>query len=136
MPEFSFETTISVRFQDFDMMGHVNNAVYATYLEEARTRYLSSVLGVDSDDLSTVLAHLELDFVSPLTASQSVTVGVDTTAVGEKSYTFAYELTADGDVVATAETVQVWIDPETGSAVRIPDELRTSLETHCTMATG
>ena len=41
----TFETTIGVRYRDIDAMGHVNNAVYATYLEQARVRYVDHVLG-------------------------------------------------------------------------------------------
>lgn len=130
MTAFSYETTVPVRFQDYDAMGHVNNAVYATYLEEARTTYLTDALGVAPDDLSTVLAHLELDFVSPLVDEDVVTVGIGTGDVGETSYAFHYELADDDGTVATGETVQVWVDPETGSAVPIPDELRAALESH------
>lgn len=130
MTAFSYETTVPVRFQDLDAMGHVNNAVYATYLEEARTRYLSAVFGVDMADISTVLAHLELDFRSPLVEEDSVTVGIGTGDVGETSYTFHYELAGGDGTVATGETVQVWVDPETGSAVPIPDELRAALESY------
>ena len=41
---YNYKTNISLRFIDFDMMGHVNNSVYFTYLEIARTKYWEEIL--------------------------------------------------------------------------------------------
>ena len=63
MSEFS--TDIQVRFRDIDAMGHVNNAVYATYVEQARTEYFEEILEEGLDAVSTVLASLELSYERP-----------------------------------------------------------------------
>lgn len=120
----SFETTVSVRYQDRDMMGHVNNAVYSTYLEEARIEYLTEGLGIEPNELSSVLAHLELDFEAPLVDAQEATVCLFVTDVGTKSYTFEYGILDGSDTVARAKTVQVWVDPETGTATALPEAVR------------
>ena len=62
MTDFEYETELQVRFRDLDAMGHVNNAVYATYLEQARVDYYADVLGVGLDDIDTVLVNLEIDY--------------------------------------------------------------------------
>lgn len=122
MPDLSFETTIPVRFQDFDMMGHVNNAVYATYLEEARTAYISDALGISTADINSVLAHLELDFLAPIQETTEATVAVGVTDVGSKSLTMSYEVRNNGETAATAETVLVTLDPATGRPTELTDQ--------------
>lgn len=122
MPDFSFETPITVRFQDLDMMGHVNNAVYATYLEEARARYLNEGLGIPIGEINSVLAHLELDFLAPLQETDEVVVAVAVTGVGEKSLTLSYEVRDEDETYATAETVLVTLDPESGRPTELSEQ--------------
>src|SRR5512135_179026 len=62
-----FKTPVAVRFKDLDAMGHVNNAVYATYFEEARAAFARQVLGLTRlDDFDFVVARLEIDFRRPV----------------------------------------------------------------------
>ena len=123
MTDFPYETAIPVRYVDHDTLGHVNNAVYATFLEEARIAYFTEALDEPLTDRSMVIASLEMDFLAPVT-SQSVTVALDVVDVGDKSFTMEYEVEAAGDVVARAETVQVHVDPETGASMSLPDDWR------------
>lgn len=111
-------------------MGHVNNAVYASYLEQARAEYFQSVLGTPLDEIPTVLVHLEIDYRRPIALGDTVTVAMCVTDLGESSLGMEYELCAEGDVAATAETVQVVIDFETERSVSIPDEWRESIDQH------
>lgn len=127
MSDFAYETKISTRYQDLDALGHVNNAVYATYLEEARISYFRDELGLDTDEIATVVVHLELDFEAPLTDPQTVTVGIDVSDIGAKSFTLAYEIADGGATYATGETVLVWIDRETGTSISIPEPIRAKL---------
>lgn len=60
--ENPFTLPIEVRFRDLDVMGHLNNAVYASYLEQARAEYFQSVLASPLDEVPTVLVHLEVDY--------------------------------------------------------------------------
>ena len=59
MADFPYVHRDTVRFRDCDAMGHVNNAVYSTYLEEAR-------IGVLGDLIDFILARVEIDFRSEL----------------------------------------------------------------------
>lgn len=130
-----FETTVDLRYTDLDTYGHVNNAVYATIIEEARVDYLETVLdGVDADvaglDNGTgiVLANLELSFQRPLRRTEKVTVRVRVPKLGSSSIPFEYEIRDDGAVVATGETTVVTIDRETGESVPIPEDWREAIE--------
>jgi acyl-CoA thioester hydrolase len=124
MPDFEYETAIQVRFRDVDAMGHVNNAVYATYLEQARVDYYADVLGVGLDDIDTVLVNLEIDYRQPIELDDEVTVAMGLREVGESSVTAVYEVRAGDRVAATAETVQVYVDPEAGESRPLPEAWR------------
>ena len=121
MSDFEYETELGVRFRDVDAMGHVNNAVYATYLEQARVDYYADVLGVGLDDIDTVLVNLEIDYRSEIALDDEVTVAMGVRDIGESSVTAAYEVRVGERVAATAETVQVYVDPEEGGSRPLPE---------------
>ncbi|MFC5365656.1 acyl-CoA thioesterase [Salinirubrum litoreum] len=120
---FRYETQIPTRYRDLDPMGHVNNAVYASYCEQARMDYFDDVFEMDLDALNMVLAHLELDYERPITQGQSVTVRVRVAEVGGSSFIMASEVLADGEVAATCETTQVVLG-EDGTPTRVPEAWR------------
>jgi acyl-CoA thioester hydrolase len=123
MTDFEYETELQVRFRDLDAMGHVNNAVYATYLEQARVDYYADVLGVGLDDIDTVLVNLEIDYRHEVTlADGTVTVAMGVRSIGESSVVVGYELRAGDRVAATAETTQVYVDPEAGTSRPLPED--------------
>ncbi len=130
MSQFRFVTPISVRFGDLDTLGHVNNVPYVRYLEEGRGHYFDEVVGVPFETIDTVVAELQVEFRSEITRGQDVEVAVRVPELGTSSIPMEYEIratdpdTAETTVAATAETVQVNTDRETGEAVPIPDAWR------------
>jgi acyl-CoA thioester hydrolase len=110
-----------VRFRDVDSVGHVNNAVYLTYLEEARVAFLSQA---DEDPLAMVVARIEIDFRSPVELDETVEVSVTPGRVGTTSFTLHHELRADGRLVAEASTVLVAYDYSKNEPRDVPDEWR------------
>jgi acyl-CoA thioester hydrolase len=117
-----------VRFRDLDGFGHVNNAVYLTYLEEARNallRHLGLARGVA--EITMILARVEIDFRAQVDAGEELEIGVRPVRLGTKSFELEYELRADGRVVAEARTVLVGYDYEANVSIEIPDEWRRSL---------
>ena len=129
-PADEFETEFRVRFRDVDAMQHVNNAVYSTYLEQARADYFREVLGESLTAVDTVLASLSIDFLAPIAGDDEVTVTLTVEELGTSSIPMAYEIRrGDGTVAATAETVQVVYDRETESARPIPEAWRDAIGT-------
>ncbi|WP_137290129.1 acyl-CoA thioesterase [Natronorubrum halophilum] len=124
---YEYEVGIDSRLRDIDFMGHVNNAIYATFLEEARQGYFTDVIGVSLVDVGTVLANLEIDYVRPIEADSDITVAVRVPELGTSSLPMEYEIRADGERAATARTVQVLIDRETERSQPIPSEWRTRI---------
>lgn len=123
MEGYSYSLGVDVRYRDLDPVGHVNNAVYATYLEHTRTNYYADVLGLATEELSFVLAHVEIDYESSVTAEDDVRVWIRVSRLGEKSMTTEFLIEASGETAATAESVQVVIDDE-GVPRPVPDEWR------------
>lgn len=108
-------------------MGHVNNALYFTYLEEARTKYWQALRGGRSYDvLDFVVAHASCDYVSALVLGETVCVEVGLTRIGERSFELQYELFERDSrrVVARGRTVQVAVDVETGRPRSLESGLR------------
>ncbi|MFC4543571.1 acyl-CoA thioesterase [Halosolutus amylolyticus] len=128
MTDYSYETAVDVRLRDVDFMGHVNNAVYATYLEQARQAYFLDVVGVSLVEADTVLASLEIDYVRPIEAEQDVTVAMRIPELGDSSLPMEYEIRTDGETAATARTVQVVVDRDTGRSAPIPTAWRDRIE--------
>ncbi|MCX2819355.1 MAG: acyl-CoA thioester hydrolase [Methanobacteriota archaeon] len=127
MEGYPYVTQLDVRFRDLDTMGHVNNAVYATYLEQARVAYYDDVLDLGIDELGFVLAHLEADYERPIHHGEEVRVGLRTADMGERSMRTGYRIEADGTLAATAETVQVAVD-EDGNPRAVPEDWRSTVE--------
>ena len=132
-PEFAFETDVAVRYTDVDTYGHVNNATYATYLEEARIDYLEAVLGREENEslagagdgsIGVVVASLELEFRHSVGLVDAVTVGVRVPRLGDSSFPIEYEVRSDGDVAAVGETTMVAYDRDEGASRPIPDAWR------------
>ncbi|GAB7009318.1 acyl-CoA thioesterase [Halorubrum trueperi] len=136
MSEFGYVTEVRVRFGDLDTLGHVNNVEYARYLEEARGGYYDEVVGVPFETLDTVIATLRIEYRNEITRDQSVAVAVRVPRVGDSSVPMEYEIrTTDSEseettLAATAETVQVNTDPETGDSVPLPAAWQTAIRDH------
>lgn len=115
-----------VRFSDLDGFGHVNNAVYSTYLEQARLAWFGDGEPMPLRDV--ILARTEIDFRSPVVFGETVEIGVRPSRVGTKSFELAYRLRAAGRVVAEARSVLVGYDYDRAESVPIPERWRRRLE--------
>ncbi|MGH3130602.1 MAG: acyl-CoA thioesterase [Gaiellaceae bacterium] len=128
MDGFPFVHRESVRFRDLDGFGHVNNAVYLTYMEEARNAFLAHLgLARSIEEITMILARAEVDFRAEATVGETVEIGVRPSRFGTKSFDLEYELRAGGRLVAEAKTVLVAYDYGSGASIEIPDEWRRSM---------
>jgi acyl-CoA thioester hydrolase len=117
-----------VRFRDLDPMGHVNNAVFLTYVESARVEFLKQ-LGVAPtlEELGIIVARVEIDFRAPVRFGDEVEVTAWVSRFGGKSFDLVHELRVDGSIVAEAKTVLVTYDYSKREPVPIPDAWREKL---------
>ena len=123
LDEFNYFIRITVRFADADMMGHVNNAKYVTYLEEARIQYARDVLGWQKTprELGMILARTEIDYLRPLMFGDTVRVYVRCSKIGRKSFALRYVLVDDAsqEIVSNAMTAMVAFDYTQGVSVPV-----------------
>ena len=125
------EKRIEIRWRDVDAYGHVNNAVYLTFLEEARDAWVEKVLGTVSENTwDFVLARVAIDYEAELTLDDAaVVVGCRLESIGRSSVRTVEEIRAEyGAVSATASAVVVARDPATGRARPLTDAEREALE--------
>ncbi len=126
-----FTTEIQMRFRDLDAMGHVNNAVYLSYCELARTQfYLKHSFKRSLHDIDFILAHVDIDYVSAAEWGDRVEVSVWPSKIGESSFTLSYELRdkTTNRLLATSSSVLVSYDYDKKQTKPIPPEFRKMLE--------
>jgi acyl-CoA thioester hydrolase len=121
---FDFVHRETVRFRDVDSMDHVNNAVFLTYIEQARIAFL---LPLGAEVSSMILARVEVDFRAPLRVGDEIEIGVRPVRVGEKSFELEYQVRSGDTLAAEAKTVIVSFDYETGRSVEVPQTWREAL---------
>jgi len=127
---FRFRFPIEVRFRDLDALGHVNNAVYLTYLESARIGWwlhVTSRQGLSALDM--ILARVEIDFRSPVGYAESLDVGVRCASIRRSSFVVESVIAAraSGRVAAEARKVLVHYDYAAQRPSPLPEELRQKL---------
>jgi len=127
----TFEIEIKPRFRDIDSLGHVNNAVYFTYMEQARTEYYMRTAQTKRlDEIEFILASAKCDFRSAIEWGETVAVQVWPVRIGTASFALRYEMRVkeDGRLAAEGESVQVAYDYATHRSKPIPDPFRRALE--------
>jgi len=129
MSSSRFFLPVQVRYGDVDAQRHVNNAVYFTFMEQARTAYLQHLGlwdGKDFDAIGIILAETRCTFQAPISLETAVRVGVRTIRLGTKSLEMAYtmENAATGQVMATGRSVQVAYDYKADHSIPIPARWR------------
>ena len=131
-----FSHRLEVRFRDCDPMGHANNAVYLTYLEQTRFAHWRSLWGFGTPQLpagmpGVILARVEVDYKRPARYGETLEIRLTVTDIGRTSFRYAYEIVDEqGRTVLTAKTVQVMYDYEAEKPAPIPDGIRELLKRH------
>ena len=137
-----FTHQLEVRFRDCDPMGHVNNAVYLTYLEQARFHHwrasgiakgaiaspASSDAAVPDDVPGVIVARVEIDYRRAAKHGDVLSITLGVAAIGRTSFTYEYEIVdQSGALIATAKTVTVRFDYAAGKPVAISEALKRAL---------
>lgn len=128
---YPLSVPIEVRFRDMDSMGHVNNAVFFTYFENARIAYWRAVPAIRSrKSLDYILARAECDFRSPATVEDDLACQIRVGSFGRSSFTFEYLLSDErtGRVVAEGRTVQAVYDYAEKRTRPLDPALRAAIE--------
>ncbi len=117
---------IKVRFSDLDVVGHLNNARYQTFLEEARIAYFHDVLNQDKSslDFNVVLSKISIDFIKPIEYGDDITVYTRIFNLTKNSHEvhqlFVRREKEKTEIVATAQTLMAAFDYQTKKPTTFP----------------
>ena len=112
-----FQSKQYVRWGDLDAFGHVNNASYLIYAQEARFAW--------SKMLEMVVARAEVDFIAPIyTGDIYIDVEIWVHKIGNSSFALTYEMKNGDELIARVKTVQVTVSMETKKSRPINDAER------------
>ena len=142
MSTFRFYHPIEVRYGDLDPQGHLNNAKFLTYFEQARIQYLRHlglfIEGQSFLDVGVILADAHVAFRQPVNWDTPVKVGVRTARLGTKSMRMEQVIVhaESGKVLAEGEVVVVAFDYRAGKSIAVPDEWREKISAFEGLAGG
>ena len=125
--KFKHNMRPEIRFVDIDAFGHVNNAHYLTYFEQARVKYFDDIVGwkYDWSKQGIILARAEINFVIPVLFRDEVLIWTRCSRFGNKSFDMEYRLvkTENGNEVLLADgkTVMVAFDYQANQSIPIPE---------------
>jgi acyl-CoA thioester hydrolase len=126
---FGHLTSETLRFGDVDANGHINNVAYLVLFENARVTYIARhVRFMRERGLSTVVAHLDIDFRRQMYFPGTVRAAARLVEVRRSSYVLGQAIFDDeGRCVASGHAVVVAYDPASGRGQPIPDDIRREL---------
>ena len=120
------KTSIQIRFADIDMLGHVNNANYLTYMELARMSYFNEVVNdaVDWYKEGVILAKASIDYRRPIFINDTLFIYIEVDHISSKSFSFLYRFIVkkDGEEATCAEgsTIMVCFDYQLNKSIVMP----------------
>ena len=122
--DFHYKTAIPIRFADIDAFGHVNNAVYLTYFEIARSHYWDEVINWNWDSMGIIIGRAEINYIKPITLNDRVHAYVRTARIGKSSFDLDYALVkmshGEETLCTTGSTSCITFDYRLNASAPIP----------------
>ena len=134
--EFAFRHRMSVqlRFSDVDRFGHLNNSVYFSLYDLAKSDYLRTVLDCDfeTQPIVPVIAHIDADFIEPVFMGDPIEIETATIHLGNKSFTLRQRAinTRTGRTVCACQTVMVCFSLRLRQSVPMPQWMKDSIQNY------
>lgn len=126
--DFPLKAYDKIRYADTDRQGHVNNALFSTFLETGRTELLYAKEPLHAENASFVIASLKLDLISEIRWPGTVEIGSAITRVGNSSFSLFQGIYQKGKLAAVAETVIVQMDDHTRKSAPLSSETKERLK--------
>ena len=125
LEDFLFHHNIQTRWKDMDSFGHINNAVYLTYIEDARTT-LFKRWNLNSQNKSVIVASLKIDYFTQIKHPSKLIIGSKISRIGNSSFDIQSAIFIDGlkKPAALSLVICVCYDYENGQSVTVYDEIR------------
>lgn len=129
MSSKTFSIPIELRFSDIDSYGHVNNAIYLTFLETARVKLFDQQkVDFSHSGVLFVVARAECEYKKPIVLADKVIIDLTIQSIGKVSFDIHYNIhNGEGTLFAKAKTTMVTIHPESHKTTSIPDSVKEAL---------
>ena len=128
---FKDSTPVQIRFNDVDVLGHVNNTVYFAFYDTGKAHYFTSVGGkpVDWKHVDTVVANVDCAFLAPVFYGEEIEVLTACLSIHEKSFRILQLIREKntGEIKSACEIVMVCFNPETGRTCPVGEEWKNDL---------
>lgn len=122
---FHSHTPLQIRFNDVDMLGHVNNTVYFSFYDTGKTYYFSEVRGrtMDWKHVDTIIANVNCAYIAPIFFGEEIEVLTTCISVSEKSFKLLQMIreVKTGEIKSVCETVMVSYDPAGHTSRPLPE---------------
>lgn len=127
-PKVLARVPISVRWRDMDSFGHVNNAKYVSYLEEARVRWLAGIPGLDmKGPVLPVVVNTNVNYRRPIVWPDDVVMELFVERLGNSSITIGHHIVDQKDpsvLYSDGNVVVAWMDTRSGKSAPLPGQVR------------
>jgi acyl-CoA thioester hydrolase len=134
LSDYKFKHPTSIRFSDIDAVGHVNNATYLTYFEDARLHYWKDAIGWDFEKCGIIVGRSEINYLKQVTLFDKITCYVRVVRIGNSSFDVMHVLvkeTATGhEICTTGKTVCICYDYKAKKSIPIPETERNRMIEH------
>ncbi len=130
-PIFKHTLPLQLRFNDIDLLGHLNNSVYFSFYDLGKSRYFDTVKShhIDWRKADVVVANVNADFLAPVYATEPIAVQTCTTEIGNRSFKLLQQIIniETGQVKGVCRSVMVGFNVETGKVDIVTDEWKDGL---------
>ncbi len=126
--DFPLKSYDKIRYRDTDRQGHVNNALFSTFLETGRTEFLYAKEPLHAENASFVIANQKIDLLSEIKWPGTVEIGTAITKIGNSSLSLFQGIFQDGKLTALADTVIVQMDEQTRKSRPLSAETKEHLK--------
>ena len=133
---FKHKIKMNIRFSDLDAMGHVNNAKYLTYLEEARIDYLNNMLCLSNENLDyqAVIAKVDINYLKQIRLGDKLEIYSRIFKLGNKSFDFEILVVINNNgekiIVSSSITKMVGYNYKSQKTVILPDYFRKAVRNY------
>lgn len=126
-----FTEIIKPRFLETDALGHINNNTYGVWFEAARDEIFRIFMPkANVKEWNLIMAHTSFDFLKEVFWGKEVLVKTGVTKLGNSSIELCHAVYQEGKLCTTGKCIIIHYNFMTKEAVRIPDNIRTILESH------
>lgn len=132
MENYKHSVPVQLRFNDTDALGHVNNSVYLSFYDLGKTAYFEAIQKgkMIQKDVDIVVAHIDVDFISPVFLSDEIAVQTRVESIGNKSFSLKQRIVDlnSGQEKCICRTVMVGFDFQNNCTKPISEKWRHSIE--------